>query len=124
MYNVLIAADDVDAWFKVNALLRRYGIKASFVTNLSAARRCIDQQTPSLLFFDKQLQDKSAMNFTRYLRSKHPQTKIIMVKTYRERSVGFRSGADLVISKPLLPEIIERVIIKLLLPALQDLQSA
>ena len=124
LYNVLIADNDVDAWFQVNALLRRYFIKASFVSNLSAARRCIDQQKPSLLFFDKQLQDNSALDFIRYVRSKYPQAKIIFINTCGEVSTGLRSTVDLIISKPLMPEIIERAIVKLLSLQLQEMQPA
>jgi DNA-binding response OmpR family regulator len=116
MYNVLIADDDVDSWFQINALLRRYLIKARFVTNLNAARQYVDQETPSLLFFDKQLQDHSALDFIRYVRAKYPLAKIIMMNHYGEGSMGFRSRADLTISKPLIPEVIEEVIIKLLDP--------
>jgi DNA-binding response OmpR family regulator len=124
MYHVLIADDDVDAWFQVNALLRRYLIKASFVTNLSAARQYAEQQSPSLLFIGNQLQGHSVLGFIKYIRSKHPEVKIIMTNTYGEGSMGFRSGADLVISKPLIPEIIERGIIQLLFPKLQEMQQA
>jgi DNA-binding response OmpR family regulator len=124
MYNVLIADNDIDAWFQVNALLRRYFIKASFVSNLKAARRCIDQQTPSLLFFDKQLQDNSALDFIRYVRSKHSQAKIIFINNCGEDSTGLKSWADLIITKPLMPEIIELAIVKLLSPQLQELQPA
>jgi two-component SAPR family response regulator len=124
MYNVLIADNDVDAWFHVNALLRRYFIKVSFVSNFKAARRYIDQQKPSLLFIDKQLQDNSALDFIRYVRSKYPQAKIIFINTCGEVSTGLRSRADMIISKPLIPEIIERAIVKLLSLQLQELQPA
>ncbi|GAC1597051.1 MAG: hypothetical protein NVS3B8_09950 [Chitinophagaceae bacterium] len=118
MYNVLIVADDVDAWFQVNALLRRYCIKACFITNLSAARQYIDRQNLSLLFFDKQLHGKAAFDFTSYVKSKCPQAKIILINTYVKEPAGY-SKADLIISKPLIPETIERVI-KLFSPQLQE----
>jgi len=124
MFKVLIADDDVDAWFRVNALLRRYLVKASFVTNFSAARQWVDKQIPSVLFFDKQLQDQSSIDFIRYMRSKHPGVKIVMVDTHGDGSMGFRSMADLNISKPFLPEVIERTIVKLLFPQLQQFQTA
>jgi len=124
MFNVLIADNDVDAWFQVNALLRRYFIKASFVNNLNAARQYIDQHTPSLLFFDKQLQDNSIKDFIWYVRSKYPQAKIIMINAYGERLKEIASRADLIISKPLIPEIVERAIIKLLAPQEADMHPA
>lgn len=100
MFKVLIADDDVDAWFRVNALLRRYLVKASFVTNFSAARQWVDKEIPSVLFFDKQLQDQSSIDFVKYVRSKYPEVKIVMVDNYGGGSMGFRSRADLNISKP------------------------
>jgi DNA-binding NtrC family response regulator len=120
MLNVLIADDDVDSWFQVNALLRRYFIKVHFVTNLVAARQYIDQSSTSLLFFDKQLQDHSTLDFIRYVRTKYPSAKVVMINKYGEESMGSRSMADLSISKPLIPEIIESAIIKLLYPQLQE----
>jgi DNA-binding NtrC family response regulator len=124
MINVLIADDDVDSWFCVNALLRRYLIKASFVTNLKAARQYIDLQTPSLLFFYKQLQENSALDLIKYVRAKYPLAKVIMVNPPGEGSMGFRSRADLIISKPLMPEIIERAILRLLYPQLSEFGNA
>ena len=124
MFNVLIADDDVDAWFRINALLRRYLVKASFVTNFSAARQWIDKHTPTALFFDKQLQDQSSNDFVRYVRRKYPDVKIVMVDNYGEGSMGFRSRADINISKPFIPEVIERAIVELLFPPLQEFQPA
>lgn len=118
MYNVLIADDDVDSWFQVNALLRRHFIKASFVTNLQAAKQYIDRQLPSLLFFEQELQDHSTLDFVKYVRSKYPFAKVIMVNHYGDGSIGFRSRADLTISKPFIPEVIEEAIVKLLHPQL------
>ena len=120
MFNVLIADDDVDSWFQVNALLRRYFIKARFVTNLAAARQYVDQYATSLLFFDKQLQDHSTLDFIRQVKIKYPLAKVVMINNYGQGSMGFRSLADFTISKPLIPEIIERAIIKLLYPQLQE----
>lgn len=114
MFNVLIADNDVDAWFQINGLLRRHFIKASFVNNLNAARHYIDQHTPSLLFFDKQLQDNSVKDFIWYVRAKYPRAKIILINTCGEGLKELRSMADFIISKPLMPETIERAIVKLL----------
>ena len=86
MYNVLIADDDVDAWFQVNALLRRHFLKASFVTNLNAAKQYIEQHIPSLLFFDRQLQNHSTLDFIKYVRSKYPEAKIIMINAHEKRA--------------------------------------
>jgi DNA-binding NtrC family response regulator len=119
MYHVLIADDDIDAWFRVNALLRRYLIKAGFVTNLSNARQYTHRQTISLLFIGKQLQGHSTLNFIKYARLKHPFLKIILVNTSGDAPVAPGSGADIVISKPLVTGIIERCMIQLLGPALQ-----
>ena len=124
MLNVLIADNDVDAWFQVNALLRRYLIKANFVSTLKAARHQIKQQIPSILFVDKQLQDNSALDFISWVKSKYPQVKIIFINIYGEGSAGFRARPDMVISKPLIPDIIERAIVKLLFPQLRDRQPA
>ena len=124
MYNVLIADDDVDAWFQVNALLRRHFLKASFVTNLAAAKQYVEQKIPSLLFFDKQLQDNSTLDFIKYVRSKFPEIKIIMINAHGEGSPGFRSRADLVLSKPLIPEIVERAIVNLLSPGKQSFRPS
>jgi DNA-binding NtrC family response regulator len=124
MYNVLIAGDDVDAWFRVSSLLRRYLVKASFVTSFSAARQWIDRQTASVLFFDKQLQDQSSLDFVRYVRAKYPDIKIVMVDNYGTGSMGFRSRADLNICKPFVPEVIERAIVKLLFPQVHEFQHA
>ena len=79
---------------------------------------------PSVLFFDKQLQDQSSIDFIRYVRLKYPDVKIVMVDNYGEGSMGFRSRADLNISKPFIPEVIERTIVKLLFPQLQEFQPA
>ncbi len=122
MFNVLIADNDVDSWFQVNALLRRHLIKASFVNNLNAAKNYIDNHIPSILFFDRQLQDTSVKDFIWYVRSKYPKAKIILINTCNGGLNGLRSLADLVISKPLIPDAIERAVVKLLHAYEQDPQ--
>jgi len=114
MYNVLIADDDVDAWFQLNALLRRYLIKANFVTNFNAAKQYIDRHLPSLLFFDNHLQNHSTIDLIRYVKSKYPYAKIVMINTHAERPNHPALQPDLTISKPLMPDIIEYAIVKLL----------
>jgi len=113
---MLIADDDVDAWFQVNALLRRHFIKANFVTNLSAAKQIIDRVAPSLLFFGKQLQDHSTPDLIRYARARYPFIKIIMGYSHGDGPAAYKSNADLLICKPLVPEMIERAITNLLFP--------
>lgn len=123
MYNMLIADADVDAWFQVNALLRRYMVKVNFVANLSLARRCMDNDHPSLLFIDKQLLEHSAGDFFGYVKSRYPAVKIILVSRLGESVRRLQAGADLVISKPIVPETIERAIVNLVWPSLQDYSS-
>jgi DNA-binding NtrC family response regulator len=114
MYNMLIADADVDAWFKVNALLRRYLFKANFVTNLGLARQSIDKEPPSMLFIDNQLLDNSARDFIKFIKSKYPKVKIILINSLGSGARRNKPGADLEISRPIIPEIIERAIINLL----------
>ncbi|HTL09967.1 MAG TPA: hypothetical protein VL307_16950 [Chitinophagaceae bacterium] len=116
MFNVLIADKDVDAWFGVNALLRRYLIKASFVQNLNAAREYIDNHCPTLLFLDKQLQENNLKDLMLYVRSKYPQAKIVFINACGDRIKSIASSADLIINKPLLPDTVERALQKLLQP--------
>ncbi|MEO5682196.1 MAG: hypothetical protein ABIQ88_06115 [Chitinophagaceae bacterium] len=123
MYQVLIADADVDAWFRVNAMLRRYLVKASFVTNLNAARLCIDKQPPAILFFDNHLQHNFTPDFIRYVKMKYPQVKIILVNSIGASAQRFKTSVDMVISKPFLPEIIEHAIIKLFYPQQPQMQS-
>ena len=124
MYNVLIADDDVDAWFQLNALLRRYLIKANFVTNFNAAKQYIDRNLPSLLFFDKHLQNNSTIDLIRYVKSKYPHAKIVMINAHEERSASSGLKPDLTITKPLMPEIVERAIVKLLHPQMNEFHPA
>jgi DNA-binding response OmpR family regulator len=123
MYNLLIADADVDAWFQVNALLRRYLVKANFVSNLGLARRRIDKQLPSLLFIDKQLLDNSASDFFRYVKANYPKLKIILVNRLGESARRLQAGADLVISKPIVPEIIEQAILGLAFQPAQEIPA-
>ncbi|MEO6316715.1 MAG: hypothetical protein ABIU63_10205 [Chitinophagaceae bacterium] len=119
MFNVLIADSDVDAWFQINAILRRNSIKASLVSTLGAARQYIDRQLPALLFFDRHLQDNSMMDFIWYVRSKYPRAKIILINGAGDQLNNITSRADIIINKPLLPETIEAAIQKLVDPTFQ-----
>jgi DNA-binding NtrC family response regulator len=124
MYNVLIADDDVDGWFRINALLRRYLVKASFVSNLRDARQWIEKYEPSILFLNKHLHDHSPLDLLHYVRAKYPQVKIVMLNFQENDSLPLKTVADLNMNKPLVPTIVERVIIKLLSPQLQLLEQA
>jgi DNA-binding NtrC family response regulator len=113
MYNLLIADADVDAWFKVNAILRRYICKASLVTNLGLARQSIDKEPPSMFFIDNQLLDNSARDFIKFIKSKYPKVKIVLINRLGAGVRRFHLHPDLVISRPIVPEMIERAIINL-----------
>ena len=118
MFNMLIADADVDAWFRVNAILRRYLVNVSFVSNLGLAKQVIDRQSLSLLFVDKQLLDNSAKDFIHYVKSKYPRIKIILINGFSNSSRRLKAGADMVISRPIVPETIEQAIINMVNPVL------
>ena len=119
MYHILIADADVDAWFQVNALLRRYLVKANFVSSLALAKQHIEKDAPSILFVDKQLLDKSFKDFIGYVKLKCPFVKIIMINGIGKTAKRLQSSADLVICRPIIPEIIERALLKMAYPQLQ-----
>lgn len=120
MYNLLIADADVDAWFRVNALLRSYKVKANFVSNLGEAKCCMENEHPSLLIIDRQLLKDSAGDFFQYIKSTFPAVKTILVNRLGESAGHWQAGADLVICKPIVPEIIESAFVQLSLLRLQN----
>jgi two-component SAPR family response regulator len=123
MYNVLIADDEVDGWFRINALLRRYLVKASFVSNLRDARKWIEKHEPSILFFNKQLHNQSPLDLLNDVRAKYPHVKIVMLNSQEKDNLPLQMIADLNINKPVVPTIVERVIIKFLSPRLQPFEN-
>ena len=113
MTTVLIADDDVDAWFRINALLRKHLIKASFALNLAAARQFIEKQVPALVFLNNHLQDGTP-DFIRYVKTKYPQVKIIIINGNAAFPLRFKFGNQWCISNQLVPETIEHTLKKLL----------
>ena len=113
MYNMLIADADVDAWFRVSALLRNHLVKANFVTNLALARQYLEKQMPALLFIDSQLLDNPGRDFIRFVKLKYPAVKIVLINSLGTTGRRLTAKADLVISRPIIPEIIECAIVKM-----------
>ncbi len=113
----LIVDDEVDICFLLSGILRQQQLKPAFVNNLQSARESLKQDTPAILFLDNHLPDGFGLDFIDYVKTNHPDVKIVMITAHdglTERKKAQASGADLFISKPFTREVIEYAIKKLL----------
>ena len=108
MVDVLIADEDINTWFRLNAVLRKHLIKATVVCNLAEAKQLLEKKPPTWLFVDEAFQNSHFPDLTRFVRARYPQVKIVSLV---HQSVFPASQAgELIISKPLSPENMEAII--------------
>jgi two-component system, OmpR family, response regulator len=100
---VLIVDDEIDICFLLSGMLRQRDLRPSYVNTISDAQIALGEEQPSLLFLDNHLPDGYGLDFIRYVKSKYPETRIIMITAHdspEDRRKAANEGADYFLSKP------------------------
>ncbi|RYY62317.1 MAG: response regulator [Chitinophagaceae bacterium] len=109
----LIIEDEVDICYLLKGILRYNNIKADYVTSLSDAEKVLQWQAPPLVFLDNHLGDGLGVNYISKVKTKFPETKVIMITahdTQADRDLAYKAGVDLFIGKPFTKEIISKAV--------------
>ncbi len=109
----LIIDDEIEIGFLLSRILRSKGIEVAFVNKLSDARTILTSYKPSLIFLDNHLPDGLGIEFSTYIKSLCPGSKIFII-TAKETDLeeAYRNGASEVIFKPFTSEDIFSVMAK------------
>ena len=75
---ILIVEDDIETWFLLNSLLKRYKVTTRFVHTPASARQCLQEDIYNLLFLNHRL-DGAGSELARYVSTTHGKTKIILL---------------------------------------------
>jgi two-component system, OmpR family, response regulator len=100
---VLIVDDEIDICFLLSGMLRQRDLRPSYVNTISDAQIALMEEPPSLLFLDNHLPDGHGLDFIRFVKSKYPDTRIIMITAHdsaEDRRKAANEGADYFLSKP------------------------
>ena len=117
MPNALIIDDETDIWMLLSRILRKHNFSTYFVNNLEAATKRLQQEVPAIIYLDNHLPDGLGLDFIQFLKTKYPQTKIVMItghSSQADRNKAFNQGADMFLSKPFSSEAIRDTITSLL----------
>ena len=117
MPNALIIDDETDIWMLLSRILRKHNFSTYFVNNLEAATKRLQQEVPAIIYLDNHLPDGLGLDFIQFLKTKYPQTKIVMItghSSQADRNKAFNQGADMFLSKSFSSEAIRDTITSLL----------
>jgi DNA-binding response OmpR family regulator len=99
----LIIDDEYDICFLLSRILRNNSLDVQFVNSITEGKSYLDKLSPNVLFLDNHLPDGYGIDFIKYVKKEHPETKIVMVTahdTTEDRKRALQEGADVFISKP------------------------
>jgi len=117
MATALIIDDEIDICYLLSSILRTKKMEVSYVNSLTEATEVLIKQHPEIIFLDNHLPDGKGVDYIRYLKETHPQSKVVMITAFdnhSDRTIAFNNGVDTFISKPFTRAIINQAIDKLL----------
>ncbi len=100
---ILIIEDEGDMCLLLNIMLKKDEIDLEHVRSLSAAKEYLAEHNPHLILLDNKLPDGFGVDFINYLRSHHPDIKILMISGFHAsavKDVALFAGADGFLEKP------------------------
>jgi DNA-binding response OmpR family regulator len=111
--SVLVVEDDPEIGAGLVSVLQEEGYEARLEATAARALAAVQDSAPQLVLLDLGLPDVDGLSVCRQLRTRFPETKIIVVTARTEEAdivVGFDTGADDYITKPFrLAELLARV---------------
>lgn len=109
----LIIDDEADICYLLSSILNKKNIHTEFATTLSDAEVILKKENPAIIFLDNHLSDGLGMNFIKYIRKNHPNTKTIMITahdTSTDKNNALQEGIDYFLGKPFTKEKIYSII--------------
>jgi DNA-binding NtrC family response regulator len=109
----LIIDDEIDICFLLSSILRNKNILSSYVNSIGEAKKKLQEKNPEVIFLDNHLPDGMGVDFIGQLKSRYPQSKVIMITAYdtpADRNKAMVEGADLFIAKPFSRDTINQTI--------------
>jgi len=106
MAKILIIDDDITFGLMLKKLLEKHGYTVTNVISPVEAKRIIEKNQYDVVFTDLRMPDVSGMELIRQIKSKTPETQIIMMTGYADISTAIESikkGAFNYLPKPVNP---------------------
>jgi DNA-binding response OmpR family regulator len=113
---VLIVEDEGDLCLLLNILLDEKGMEVDHVQSLAKAEEYLLQDEPSLVLLDNRLPDGFGVDFIRFIKNKHPHTRVIMISGVdaAAQDVALENGADIFLKKPFTKAELFKSVVELL----------
>ena len=112
----LIVDDEKDICYLLTHILRQRNIQTRQANTLFEAEEIIDKEAQTVIFLDNHLPDGLGINNIKLLKTKSPETKIVMITAQdnpSDRSKARAEGVDYFIGKPFTKELIFSTIDKI-----------
>lgn len=99
---ILVIEDEGEMCLLLSLILDGQGMKVDHVKTLSAAKKFLEKEIPSLILLDNRLPDGLGIDFISYLRKSLPGVKIIMISGVDPEAgdAALEIGADHFLTKP------------------------
>jgi two-component system, OmpR family, response regulator len=99
---VLIIEDEGDMCLLLNIFLNGKEMELDHVKNLTAAADYLEKDQPAVVILDNKLPDGFGIDFIRFIKSRYPAIKIIMISGFdaAAKDVALDNGADVYLEKP------------------------
>jgi two-component system OmpR family response regulator len=113
LVKILIVDDEVDICYFLSRNLTRRNFGVSYVHSLEDAETQLEQEKPTIVLLDNHLPDGYGINYITKIKSKYPDTKIIMTTAHdspQDRSKAYTNGVDFFLSKPFTITEVNKVI--------------
>ena len=99
----LIIDDETDICYLLSGILRSKNILSNYVNTIADAEPALEKQEPDIIFLDNHLPDGRGADLIKKIKTKLPQSKVIMITAYdtaEDRNTANEEGVDFFISKP------------------------
>jgi len=99
---ILVIEDEGEMCLLLSLILDDQGMVVDHVNTLSAARKFLEKEVPSLILLDNRLPDGLGIDFINYIRESLPDVKIIMISGVdpEAEDAALETGADHFLAKP------------------------
>lgn len=114
--DALIIDDELDICFLLKNILKRKDLDVNYVNRLEDAKIALETEHPPLIFLDNHLPDGLGIDFITYVKTRYPQTKIVMITAHdtpEDRNRAIQRGVDMFLGKPFTRDAINNALEKL-----------
>ena len=113
---VLIIEDEADMCLLLNIMLTGKEMDLDHVKSITAAKKYLNAEKPSVVILDNKLPDGMGIDFISFIKKNYPDVKIVMISGFSGavKDIAIDNGADKFLEKPFTKESLYKSVKELL----------